>query len=179
MFWQSLSLCKAVVMRIIIITLLSILCSLNLYGNDLIFFELTGPVSSLTVNTGVYKVKFFFTPDGLLYDSTLPFSFCRDQNDNLQPSSENIEVIYNEKKQAIKSTQIFSDGVYERLYFYNNKGHAVRQVQNIIQSGVVTQVVHKIIYNKFDSYGNFIMRTFIDVKTGEKYLETRVIEYFD
>ncbi len=165
-------------MKTIIIILLSILSSFNLYSNDLIFFELTGPVRSLSINAGIYEVKLLFTTDGMLYYST-PISFCHDHNENLQVCCENIELIYNEKKQAIKLTKIFSDGVYEMLYFYNSKGHVVRQVQNLFQSGTVTQVVQKIVYNKFDRHGNFIKRTLKDVKTGEELQETRVIEYYD
>ena len=42
----------------------------------------------------------------------------------------------------------------------------------------VRQDVVDVIYNKFDDYGNWIMRTAINIKTGEKKTERRFITYY-
>lgn len=62
--------------------------------------------------------------------------------------------------------------------FYNNKGLCARMVYTKDGYGDVRQDVVDVIYNKFDDYGNWTMRTVINVKTGEKKTERRFITYY-
>ena len=167
-------------MKIICIFFLYILCAFRLYSNDLSVFELRGPVKSVTQSIWGYSClesKFFFTNSGILYESTFPASICRDQHGNLQWGG--VQMQYNDKKQIIKVSAIFSTGILEIIYFYNNKGLLVRCVKNLFQSDNVTQFVYNIVHTRFDSYDNWVMRILTDIKTGEKTTETRVIEYYD
>lgn len=167
-------------MKIICIIILSILCALRLYSNDLSAFELQGPVKSVTQSIWTYSClesKFFFTTDGILYDSTLPASICRDQNNNLQWGG--VQMEYNDKKQVVKVLATFNDGILELIYFYRKNGLLARCVKNLLQSDNVTQFVYNIEHTHFDNYNNWVMRILVDIKTGEKTTETRVIEYYD
>ncbi|MBQ9076743.1 MAG: TonB family protein, partial [Muribaculaceae bacterium] len=65
---------------------------------------------------------------------------------------------------------------YRTLLFYNNKGLCSRIVANYRSRD--EQEVMDVNYNKFDNHGNWIMRTAVNIRTGETKVETRYITYY-
>lgn len=65
---------------------------------------------------------------------------------------------------------------YRRLLFYSNKGLCSRIVINSRYRD--EQEVMDVSYDKFDAHGNWLMRTAVNIRTGETKVETRYISYY-
>ena len=135
---------------------------------DLVFFEVKGNVKTISYMNDYSEVN--FNINGFLDIEDVHIK--RDVNNRLielgdtkiKWGKEHISEIY----MNYTCTQ----------FFYNNKGLCARIVSTQNEYMDVRQDVVDVIYNKFDDYGNWIMRTAINIKTGEKKTERRFITYY-
>lgn len=142
---------------------------------DLKFFEVKGNIKSISYMNGS-----LFNP----HESIDEITFKRNGFFNL-PKGANIKRDINNKPISIGDMEIkwenghiseINMNGYSTLIFHNNKGLCSRIVYNNNYNH--SQDVMDLIYNKFDDYGNWIMRTAVNIRTGKEKLETRFITYY-